>query len=102
MFHNVLNICQLRLEFPPNSLPPTYGKKQSCGHLLHVELDTISTKALYLTMLEKVSGESREVSFETNESCVFINAVIYKNPVWDLGMQHKLALQNLVAYIILS
>ena len=54
MFHHVLNICQLKLEFPPNSLPPSYGKKQSCGHLLNVELDTISTKALYLTMLEKV------------------------------------------------
>ena len=92
MFHHIWETCQLQSEFPTEEIPKLYHPNQSYGHMLHVELDSMATKALHLTMLEKVS--SNDTSPPSNDSSFFIHASIFRNPVWDLGMQHKLALQN--------
>ena len=50
-FQNELN----RYEYL-QSKPKSYHPNQSCRHVLHVELDSVATKALHLTILEKVSS----------------------------------------------
>ena len=95
--HHILETCQLQSKLPNEEIPTSCYWNQSCGHMLHIELDSVATKALHLTMLEKVP--SNYTSPPYNVSCIFIHAIMFRNLVWDLGMQHKLAL-ILEGYII--
>ena len=88
MFHQILNSCKLKHEFPPSTLPKEYRLNKSCAHLLHVDLEMVARKCLYLTMFESLNKH------HVTGLSYFIYTVIFRNPIWDIGFQHKLALQN--------
>ena len=89
MFHWILHLCKLEKDFPPTSLPRSYKLNGSCAHVAHVELELVATKSLHLTMFENLKGENM-----SGQICFFINSVIFQNPIWYIGVQHKLALKN--------
>ena len=54
MFQQLLTMCNLEENFPSCNLPACYKPGNSCGHILHVELDEAASNTLHLTMLESV------------------------------------------------
>ena len=88
MFYQILRSCKLENEFPPSSLPKSFRLNKSCAYIFHVDLEVVATKCLYLTMFKSLNkGHVTKVSY-------FIYLVIFRNPIWDIGFQQKLALQN--------
>ncbi len=92
MFHQILNSCTLKHEYPSSTMPKEYKPNKSCAHLLHVDLELVARKCLYLTMFELLNNHY--VKHQMSGLSYFIYTVIFQNPIWDIGFQHKLALQN--------
>ena len=93
MFHEIIECCDISSNYPPNSLPQSYEKGNDCGHTEHVNLENTIINTLFLTVLEHIKGHAdNDSSYNTASS--FINFTIYQNPVWDLGLQHKLLCRN--------
>ena len=59
---------------------------------LHVELDEAATKTLHLTMLDSLSDN--DISYSRKVASLFIHSIVYKNPIWDMGLQFTLAKRN--------
>ena len=77
--------CALREPFPLKYLPKGYQRNQTYGHVLHVKLENAAINKLYLTMLEQLSDTYQR---SINASSMFITCVLFRNPVWDIGLQH--------------
>ena len=92
MFHQILTECDIRGHYLDSNLPKCYKLGNTCGHLLHVELEDSASNTLQLTMLESVDNKSSPFSSQVASS--FIYAFIFQNPVWDLAFQFTLAKTN--------
>jgi len=92
MFWSILETCELKSEYALSSLPSSYERNQVCGHVLHVELEDTSTKAMYLTMLE--SSKDPTIFYQSQVPALFIYCTVLNNPVWDLGLQFMFAKTN--------
>ena len=79
-------------DYPYNTLPECYKKGNDCGHSEHVNLENTTINTLYLTILEHFKQKEPDIS--SNVASSFIHYTIYQNPVWDLGLQHKLLCRN--------
>ncbi len=93
LFHKILDDYDLKGSFTPQTLPGSYTKGQNCGYISHVDLADSTTKFLYLTTLE--NAKNPDLSVPNEILCKFIYSVTFCNPVWDIGLQHKLASKNL-------
>ena len=92
IFQHVLTLCGMENIFPLSELPECYKPGDSCGHLLHVELDDSASNTLQLTMLESTADKSSSHSLEV--ASAFIYSMIFHNPIWDLGLQFAVAKKN--------
>ena len=94
LFHKILDDYDLKGSFTPQTLPGSYTKGQNCGYISLVDLADSTTKFLYyLTTLE--NAKNPDLSVPNEILCKFIYSVTFCNPVWDIGLQHKLASKNL-------
>ena len=57
-----------------------------------MNLESTTVNTLYQTVLEQFNQQDKEISSNTASS--FVHYTIYQNPVWDLGLQHKLLSMN--------
>ena len=92
LFHGIVESCNLVSEYPLDTLWQCYQKGNDCGHTEHVNLENTTINTLYLTILEHLKQHDPNIS--SNIASLFIHFTIYQNPVWDLGLQHKLLSQN--------
>ena len=92
LFHEIIEACNLVSDYPYDTLPECYKKGNDCGHSEHVNLENTTINTLYLTILEHFKQKEPEIS--SNVASSFIHYTIYQNPVWDLGLQHKLLCRN--------
>lgn len=74
-------------------LPKCYGPNKSCGHVLQVYLQHVATNTLHLTTFDNLYDDNGEHS-SINIAAMFIQTVIFKNPLWDLGLQHQVVQTN--------
>ena len=88
-FHKLLAGCDIKIYYPTSKLPECYQLGNSCGHILHVDLEETTRNTLHLTMLESVTNNSPCHSLEVASS--FVNTMTFQNPVWDLGFQFAIA-----------
>ena len=88
-FHRIIKECNLVDCFPIDTLPPSYQFGKSCGHVFQVELKLAYNNSFYLTMLETI-GERLTVHSSKGTS-KFMHAVLFTNPIWDIGLQFTLA-----------
>ncbi len=79
-------------KLPLSSLPKCYRLGDTCGHILHVRLEDFVTNTLYLTMLEFLTDNAPK--YPSSAVSVFVNSVLFQNPIWDLGFQFMYAKQN--------
>ena len=93
MFHQICSLCNLEYEFPPWTMPSSYSKNQTCGHIQQVNLDKTTTNSLYLAALDNMSN-STFTNFSLSVAAMFIQSVVYKSPVWDIGLQQQLMNNN--------
>ena len=89
MFHQILTECDIRSHYSASNLPECYHPGNSCGHILHVELEEAAGNTLRLTILEFVKNKSSAFSLQVASS--FIHAFVFHNPVWDIGFQFEMA-----------
>ena len=89
MFHQILTECDMKKHYSASNLPECYHPGNSCGHILHVELEEASSNTLRLTTLEFVENKSSALTLQVSSS--FIDAFVSHNPVWDLGFQFEMA-----------
>ena len=92
MFHKIIGECKLSTFFPINKMPECYKEGKSCGHALHVELIDSARNVFYLTMLE--SNKNFLPAYYSKTVALFIHSVIFRNPVWDIGLQFLLSKKN--------
>ena len=92
LFHQIIESCKIVSDYPSNTLPQCYQKGNDCGHTEHVNLENTTINTLYLTVLEHLKQQQSVIS--SNIASSFIHFIIYQNPVWDLGLQHKLLSRN--------
>ena len=92
LFHEIIELCDITTKYPLDRLPECYKKGNDCGHVEHVNLENSTIKTLYLTILDHLNKPENKVS--SNTASYFVHYVIYHNPVWDLGLQHKLLSKN--------
>ena len=74
-------------------MPSCYSKHQTCGHIQQINLDKAATNSLYLTTLDNMSN-STSTHFPLSVAAMFIQSVVYENPVWDIGLQHQIIKNN--------
>ena len=91
-FHNLISACEIENYFPTSQLPECYKPSNSCGHVLHVDLEESATNTLHLTMLELVVNHSSAHPLEVASS--FVDSLSFENPVWDLGLQFAIQKSN--------
>ena len=91
-FHKLLIGCDIKKYYLASNLPGCYKPGDSCGHILHIDLEDTACNTLQLTMLESVSNRKFSHSLEVASS--FINSLTFDNPVWDLGLQFAVAKTN--------
>ena len=87
MFYSLVNLCGLKNNFPPSSLPTTYARDKVWSHIFHVELEETATHAMYLTMLE--GSKDLENALDSHVPAFFIYCMVLQNPIWYLGLQFK-------------
>ena len=92
-FHEILELTNMKDEFPPSVLPRCYGIGKSCGHILQCNLQEVATNTMHLTMYEMMNDIS-DTHSTVNISAMFILTVIFRNPLWDIGLQHELVKKN--------
>ena len=92
MFQQIVTECDLKKYYPADVLLECYNPGNSCGHILRVELDENATNTLQLTTLESVASCSFSYSLRVATS--FVYAIIFHNPVWDLGLQFAITKLN--------
>ena len=92
-FHSMLDQCNLADEYPPWVLPTCYGENKSCGHVLQVDLSDVALNTLHLTVLEEMNDKDSSNS-HINVAALYIQAVLFGNPIWDLGLQHQILKKN--------
>ena len=92
LFHEIIESCDIVADYSSNTLPQCYKKGNDCGHTEHVNLENTIINTLYLTVLEHLKQQQPVIS--SNIASSFIHFTIYQNPVWDLGLQHKLLSKN--------
>ena len=92
LFHDIIELCNIASDYLLDRLPGFYKKGNDCGHTEHVNLEKTTVNTLYLTVLEQFNQQEKEISSNTASS--FVHYTIYLNPVWDLGLQHKLLSRN--------
>ena len=88
-FHQIINKCGIRHSFLLESLPQCYEMGSTCGHVFQIELRQAYKNSLYLTMLDTL--HQTNTSYNSNVASKFIHAVLFTNPLWDLGLQFSLA-----------
>jgi len=91
-FHKLIAACRIEKYFPTSELPECYKAGNSCGHILHVDLEESATNTLHLTMLELVVNHSCSHPLEVASS--FVDSLTFENPVWDLGLQFAIQKTN--------
>ena len=69
-----------------DTLPKSYLPGRVCVHLFQADLDHVRYNTIHLTLLELINSRNDN----QREYIDFINAVLFTNPIWDLGLQHKL------------
>ena len=92
LFHEIIESCNITSNYPLDRLPEYYKKGNDCGHTEHVNLENSTINTLYLTVLEQLNKQDDKISSNAASSLVYYT--IYHNPVWDLGLQHKLLSRN--------
>ena len=92
-FHSLLRNCDMVDEFPPWSLQSCYHHNGTCGHILQVNLMDVALNTLQLTMLETID-DSENTHSQTNIAALFIQTVLFSNPLWDIGLQHNILKKN--------
>ena len=90
MFHTILDECHLTSYFDMDTLPKNYLPGRVCGQSLQVDLDHVRYNTMHLTLLELINNKNDN----QREYIDFIDAVLFMNPIWDLGLQHKLMEKN--------
>ena len=90
MFHTILDECHLTSYFDMDTLPKNYLPGRVCGQSLQVDLDHVRYNTMHLTLLELINNKNDN----QREYIDFIDAVLFTNPIWDLGLQHKLMEKN--------
>ena len=93
MFHQFCDLCDLKYEFPPWSMPSCYGTNKTCGHIQQVNLDKAAINTLYLTALDKMPNSASD-NLPLSVAAMFTQYVVYENPIWDLGLQHQIVSNN--------
>ena len=86
MFHTILNECNLSSKFNADSFPKSYLPGKVCGHSLQVDLDRVRYNTIHLTLLDLIQGKKDNIQ----EYMDFIDAILFHNPLWDIGLQHEL------------
>ena len=92
LFHQIVTECNLKNHYSPSNLPECYHPGNSCGHVLHVELEEAASNTLRLTTFELVENKSSALTSQVASS--FIDAFVFHNHVWDLGFQFEMAKTN--------
>ena len=92
-FHSLLNQCNLVEEYPPRVLPNCYGVNETCGYVLQVDLSNVALNTLHLTVLEEIN-ENESSSSQINVAALYIQTLLFSNPLWDLGVQHHILKKN--------
>ena len=91
MFHTILDECDLssllELDKFPKSYQPVGGV---CGHSLQVDLDHVRYNTIRLTLLDLINDGIDQFS----DYMDFIDAALFNNPIWDIGLQHELMSKN--------
>ena len=70
-------------------MPSCYTKEKTCGHILKVNLDKAATNTLYISVLDNIS-DAKSYQLPISVAALFIQSVVYENPLWDIGLQHKI------------
>ena len=68
-------------------------KLETCGHIMQVILDNAATNTLYLSALYNMSISDCP-QLPISVAAMFIQTILYENPVWDIGLQHKIVTTN--------
>ena len=87
IFYSLVNLCGLKNEFSPSSLPITYTRDKVCGHIFHFGLEETATHAMPLTMLE--GSKDLENALDSHVPSFFIYCMVFQNHICDLGLQFK-------------
>ena len=98
-FYSLLTKWHLIEEYPPWFLPKCYGVNQICGHVLHVDLSDVALNTLHLTMLEEICNNESRTS-QINVAALYIQTILFSNPLWDLGLQHHILKKNEENFIL--
>ena len=93
IFHKICEICDLESDFPPWAMSPCYSKNNICGHIQQVNLDKATTNTLYLAVLDNMTGTG-SCQYPLSLPAMFIQSVVYENPVWDIELQHMIINKN--------
>ena len=75
-FHEILELDNLKEEFPLQVLPKCYGLEKSCGHVLQVNLQEVATNTMHLTMFKTMTDLSGTDSC-VNTTAIFKHSVIF-------------------------
>ena len=82
IFHQIITKCDIRGHYLDSNLPKCYKLGNTCGHLLHVELEDSASNTLQLTMLESVGDKSSPFSFQVASAYHVGKAIISG---WGIG-----------------
>ena len=85
----MIDKCNIQDNFKLNSLPQCYEIGGSCGHVFQIELQQAFKNTLYLTMLDTL--HQTFTCYDSKVASRFIHAILFTNPLWDLGLQFSLA-----------
>ena len=70
LFHEILTECDLKNPYSPSNLPECYHPGNSCGHILHVELEEAASNTLRLTTFELVENKSSALTSQVASSFI--------------------------------
>ena len=91
LFHKGIELCSLQSYYEKGHLLKSYKKDSSCGHILHSNFEETKKQTINLTILESYKEDKER---ERSNLSLFIDSVLYQNPVWDLGLQFDLIQTN--------
>ena len=89
-FHTILVEWSLLTLFDLKKFPQSYQPGKVCGHSLQVDLDRVRYNTIHLTLLDLTNSKNNN----TRDYMDFIDAVLFDNPLRDVGLQHKLMEKN--------
>ena len=90
MFHTILEECDLSSLLELDIYPKSYLPGKVCWHSLQVDLGHVRYNTIHLTLLDLINDSNDQF----RDYMYFIDAVLFNNLIWDIGLQHELMSKN--------